>query len=743
MKKYLPPFAVFAVLILPISTTAQEQPKQETPPVVAQASAAQQPVEAAAGNQEVLELLKAGMGPSIIIAKIKSSSFKFDTSPAALQALKAAGASDEVIVAAVEAGAPKKEIVNPSGKRRVTDELTTRFTELQTSVVTVWSEIGRGTGFIFDPAGLVMTNQHVVGPSEYVAVQFNDRLKVPARILATDPQRDVAVLWVNLASLPGATVAKIAVATDAEPTVVEGERVLTIGSPLNQRKIMTTGIASKIEPHAIISDININHGNSGGPLFNSVGEVIGITTFGDFSTRGGPGVSGIVRIEETNPVVELARAKMGQSDKPEARRLPVDPADKYPLDAIKGVVEAKKFDFKPYLFGMGDFTVALVTPPVNYRRQTEAEREAAKTKNKRNKNAEAVQGTFRPLDEFKNWAEYVGDYKPILIIHAQPNLGESFWGAVGRGVAANYGIHTQANLRFKTDFYRMKLFCGDKEVEPINPGKIFQLTSERNYFVKSNDATYAGFYSYSADAITDSCGTVRLQLFSEKKPDNPETKTLDKNTVAKIVADFQPYFSARRNSPQLNEPQGGAVDGARKTESTTDEKHEMRSVSLPLNSTPQPSEPSVLTEKRAPDERVAGSTSVNTVKSASVSEAINVLRALASTRESGSSYEGYSQRLAAAKPVVEKAFLELPQGELRDTVQSAMNACLDAGVAWEYMNKIDFMVDGQQVKPFVQKYPLMLVPISPGSPNKVYRRADVLRLIWQTAREQVERAARL
>ena len=205
------------------------------------------------------------------------------------------------------------------------------------------------------------------------------------------------MLWIDLSSLPGATVAKLAVANADEPTVVEGERVMTIGSPLNQRQIMTTGIASKVEAHAIISDINITHGNSGGPLFNSIGEVVGITTFGDVSRQGGPGVSGIVRIEETNPVVELARGKMAQTDKPESRLLAVDPTDKYPLDSIKEIVEAKKFDFDPYLFGMGDYEVAVITPPMQYRLMTEAEREAAKTKKRRNNSKDAIQ-LLHPLE---------------------------------------------------------------------------------------------------------------------------------------------------------------------------------------------------------------------------------------------------------------------------------------------------------------------------------------------------------
>jgi S1-C subfamily serine protease len=498
-------------------------------------------IDIASGNQEILDLLKSGMSSAVIVAKVKTTQSKFDTSPIALSDLKAAGANDEIILAILEVSVPKKEDSKAGApKRRVTDELTTRFKELQASVVTVWSEFGHGTGFIFDDRGLVMTNQHVIGPSEIISVQFDPKLRVPARVLAVDPQKDVAVLWVDLASLPGATAAKIARESAAEPVVMEGERVMTIGSPLNQRKIMTTGIASKVEARAIISDININHGNSGGPLFNSIGEVIGITTFGD-PDESGPGISGIVSIEETTPVVDLAVAKMAVVEKPEARLLPVDPTDNYPLEAIKEIVVAKKFDFKPYSFSEADFGITLITPLMRYRAATEAQREAEKTKSKRSKSGSA-QSSLSPNNEFYNWAEYVGAYKPVLIINAQPALGESFWGRVGRGVAANYGIHAQANLRFKTDFHRMKLFCGDTEVAPIHPAKIYRLTNENNYFVRSNDATYAGNYVYPADAINESCGVVRLELFSEKRPEKAETKVLDRKTTQRIIADFQPYF---------------------------------------------------------------------------------------------------------------------------------------------------------------------------------------------------------
>ena len=491
-------------------------------------------------NASIIKMLRSGLSPAVVGAAVKSSTGNYDTSANALIELKQAGATDEIIVLIIQSTNQSKTTSKSSG--RITDELTTSFKRLEKSVVTVWSEIGHGTGFIFDKSGLVMTNQHVIGPSEYVAVQFNDTQKLSARVLAADPEKDVAVVWIDLEGFPQAIAAPMARTNTGEPGVIEGERVLTIGSPLNQRKVITTGVVSKVEKRAIISDININHGNSGGPLFNSLGEVVGITTFGDFTRQGGPGISGIVRIEETLGVIENARSAMKRRQAPSADYLPVEPTDPYPLDAIKSAVLAEKFETDRYFFGVGEFQVSLLTPPLIYRIESEATRQATKTKNKRTDKNGAVQGTINVLDEFQGWREYVGDYKPVIILRATPNMGESFWGAFGRSFAAYYGIHAQANYRFKTDFYRMKLFCGDREVTPIQPGKVAHVINESNYFIKAKDATYEGFYTYPANSINSSCGKVRLEIYSERNPEKANAKTLSEKTVLRIENDFAPYF---------------------------------------------------------------------------------------------------------------------------------------------------------------------------------------------------------
>jgi S1-C subfamily serine protease len=433
---------------------------------------------------------------------------------------------------------------------RKLDDLTLMFQKYQKSVVTVWSEIGSGSGFIVDSAGLIMTNQHVIGPSELISVQFDAMTKVAAKVLAYDAERDVAVLYVDLSAFPGAAAAPIASAHAGHELAVEGERVFTIGSPLGLKKIITSGIVSKVEARAILSDVNINHGNSGGPLFNSLGEVIGITTF-LVPGGNGPGVSGIVRIDQSLPVLAQARKKMKDVSLPSARLLPVEPSDPYPLNSLKEKSSDASFDRKPYVFTVGSFDVALGTPVLEYKVQEEAARAATHERNKRTKKLnQSEESAFEPLKDLPQWAEYVGSFKPVLLVQAAPQLRESFSSFLGRELVPSiepFGSITP-HLKFRTDFYRMKLLCGSKEVEPIQPGKAATILDTHTEFVNVTDATYVGIYSYPPDAISPVCGKVTLQIFSEKDPGKSESKVLDQKSIERVWSDFRPYLETNGHS---------------------------------------------------------------------------------------------------------------------------------------------------------------------------------------------------
>src|SRR5258708_10970475 len=422
--------------------------------------------------------------------------------------------------------------------RSAANDLTEQFKRLKNAVVTVRSESGHGTGFCVDGKGLILTNQHVVGDSEYLAVQFDRTHKIVAKLIAADPQKDVALLSVNMAALPNASPAPLYRAGAGRTPVQEGERVFTIDSPLSLDKIITTGIVSKVEPHTIMSDININPGNSGGPLFNGAGQVIGLTTFG---TRGevGPGVSGIVRIEEGLALLEQNRAKATGTPPPGAL-LPVEPLTPYPIEGLKEALRAEKYDPRPYYFAVGDFNIALSTPPLDYREQEERWLQAEREHKKRNKKQQSADQSTGDSDAPKDWEEEAGAHPAVFGIYVMPKAKEGFGSAFGR----SFNPNSAAKLKFKTDFPKMKLFCGNNEVQPIHPGRVPVTVSVRDRAVKMEDSTYKGVYMYSPDAVNPDCAQVKLEIYSAKGGD-PTVKTFEEKTVQHVWADFDAFRRAQ------------------------------------------------------------------------------------------------------------------------------------------------------------------------------------------------------
>ena len=460
-------------------------------------------------NSDIFDLLKAGVSTDVVIALIDSSRVSFDTAPAALASLKTMSVPDPVVLAMLRArGSVSAGVSKPVNDRKhATDDLAEIFKRLQSSVVTVWSEFGHGTGFIIDEAGLILTTQHVVGPSVYIAVQFDATHKIPATLVAASAEKNIAVLWANLVGLPGATVAPVFGTTSAAMSAVEGAGVLSIGSPINQRKVMTIGTVRKVEARTIITDINLNRENSGGPLINTAGEVIGITTFPDADNVARV-IPSVIRIEEAAPLIADAHALISQLPNPPALLMPVDPTDSFPIEAVKETLVSDKFDSKPYSVGMGDFEMLMITPTLKYRMQTYAIREADKTKSRENRWGSAQ--TFKPFERYRGWMDYFSEYKAVL--------------------------HIQVTPQSKTDFYGMRVLCGEREIQPIHPGKIAHVTNSH--------ATYEGLYSYAADAISPACGQVRIEVYAEKNQEKPTVKVLDNKLVERIAEDLAPYLKS-------------------------------------------------------------------------------------------------------------------------------------------------------------------------------------------------------
>ncbi len=153
--------------------------------------------------------------------------------------------------------------------------------EVEPSVVTVVTDAGSGSGVVYDENGTIITNNHVVDGAGSFTVVFADQVRTPARVVATAPLLDLAILEADRRDLPPATFA------DELPRV--GELAIAMGSPLGLEQTVTAGIVSGLNRgipgsaritqslvNLIQTDAPISPGNSGGALVDRRGQVIGI-----------------------------------------------------------------------------------------------------------------------------------------------------------------------------------------------------------------------------------------------------------------------------------------------------------------------------------------------------------------------------------------------------------------------------------------------------------------------------------
>src|ERR671935_465385 len=154
----------------------------------------------------------------------------------------------------------------------------------------------QGSGFVYDTAGHIITNDHVVSGASSISVMFADGSKYSAKVVGADPSTDIAVLKVDAPS------SKLHPLTLGDSSKVEvGDGVVAIGSPFGLEETVTSGIVSALHrsmeaPNnftindSIQTDAAINHGNSGGPLLDLHGRVIGVNAQIESDSGGSDGV---------------------------------------------------------------------------------------------------------------------------------------------------------------------------------------------------------------------------------------------------------------------------------------------------------------------------------------------------------------------------------------------------------------------------------------------------------------------
>ena len=218
--------------------------------------------------------------------------------------------------------------------RAIAFDYSEMYESLNPSIVKIYADGRTGSGFLVSADGLIATNHHVVKNARLLAVQFADGRKVLATIVVLNPRYDLALLKVN-ASLVTSLRPLPLLAQEDDQKVKAGVPVVAFGSPLSQTFLITQGIISKVEERYLIGDFVIEGGNSGGPLLNMNGEIVGINTFGIQN------LSGAVRVHLLRAMLESPNLEASLPDDPPSELLPTV-SRSYPTALLKEKILGKK-----------------------------------------------------------------------------------------------------------------------------------------------------------------------------------------------------------------------------------------------------------------------------------------------------------------------------------------------------------------------------------------------------------------
>jgi serine protease Do len=207
---------------------------------------------------------------------------------------------------------------------------------------------GQGTGFIIDPAGYIVTNNHVVQGSDEIRVRLMDKRELSAKIVGTDPKTDLALVKIEADNLP-------ALKFGNSDELQVGDWVIAVGNPLGLAHTVTAGIVSAkgrslgVGPYDdyIQTDASINPGNSGGPLVNTKGEVVGVNAL---IAASGQGIGFAIPSNLSQSIItqlraggKVTRAWLGVSYQPVTNEL----AESFGLERAYGALVNRVFDDSP------------------------------------------------------------------------------------------------------------------------------------------------------------------------------------------------------------------------------------------------------------------------------------------------------------------------------------------------------------------------------------------------------------
>jgi S1-C subfamily serine protease len=227
--------------------------------------------------------------------------------------------STTTVVREVPGGAPEPASFSSSGGKKISQiyeaakhgvvQVTSTSVVSDSPFFGTQEQQAQASGFVIDKDGHVVTNYHVVEGAKKVQVSFSDSELMDATVIGTDPSTDIAVLKIK-----GAWARSLTPLTLGSSSAVQvGDAVVAIGNPFGLERTVTAGIVSALQrritapnkfqiDEVIQTDAAINHGNSGGPLLNANGDVIGVNAQIESESGGNVGIGFAIPIDTVKDV---------------------------------------------------------------------------------------------------------------------------------------------------------------------------------------------------------------------------------------------------------------------------------------------------------------------------------------------------------------------------------------------------------------------------------------------------------
>lgn len=412
------------------------------------------------------------------------------------------------------------------------------FAKYKSGVFTVFG-VGRGTGFLADSTGLVVTNAHLVKGADEVRVQIDSVTKVYAKPLVSDDDKDVAVLAINMSHC-GACVVLPLFDSSKSTAPAAGDRVLALGSPLNRLSVLSIGIVSSADDHAIVSDAGVNWLNTGGPLVNLDGYVIALNSTRESQlalsdVSAGPRVASSTPASSIADAVQRARTALPSlgAAAPTDSLLPVLPPDPFPKAPIDAVSALPRLDLDVYRTGGGPFRLLTMTPQVMAWRQVQADKALAARKHDDPRKA-AQWRRIDPIEGWRDWRDYLDDRRAVVIVNVMPE-------------AAAFPFYEADKLQnFDGGNFKSMVITRDGvPIVPVEKVRIPAVLNVDEMRASGRQVPMQGIYVYRirdfAPRAVGTTATYAVRIVDAAQPDKPVSIPIQPAMIEQLWKDFTPY----------------------------------------------------------------------------------------------------------------------------------------------------------------------------------------------------------